>query len=333
MFKRRHVLSMRDFSREEIDSVLETAASLEPYAREKSTDLLSGKILALLFFEPSTRTRMSFETAMKRLGGKTINLGSAEASSIAKGESLADTVRVIGEYADALVIRHPKEGSARLAAEFSPVPVLNGGDGAGHHPTQTLLDLYTIKKESHLENLSVALVGDLKYGRTVHSLAYALALYGAEINLVSPPTLRMPEQIRTDLLGKGTRVSETSDLSEVINRVDVLYVTRIQRERFPDPLEYSKVARSYRITPENLTDVKDGLIIMHPLPRVDEISPAVDQTPHAVYFKQSFYGVPVRMALLKMILDGGQDGGLECGGEIRGTSKDRSKDRSGGWSG
>jgi len=306
MFKRRHVLSMRDFSREEIDSVLETAASLEPYARGKGSGLLSGKILALLFFEPSTRTRMSFETAMKRLGGMTINLGSAEASSIAKGESLADTVRVIGEYADALVIRHPKEGSARLAAEFSPVPVLNGGDGAGHHPTQTLLDLYTIKKESHLEDLSVALVGDLKYGRTVHSLAYALALYGAKINLVSPPTLRMPEQIRTDLLGKGTRVKETSDLNEVINQVDVLYVTRIQRERFPDPLEYSKVARSYRITPENLTDVRDGLIIMHPLPRVDEISPAVDETPHAVYFKQSFYGVPVRMALLKMILDDGE---------------------------
>lgn len=303
MLKRRHVLSMKDFSREEIDEILETAESLEPYARGKGSDILEGKILALMFFEPSTRTRMSFETAMKRLGGKTINLGSAEASSIAKGESLADTIRVVGGYADAIVIRHPKEGSARLAAEFSPVPVLNAGDGAGHHPTQTLLDLYTIKKESHLDNLSIALVGDLKYGRTVHSLAYALSLYGADIYLVSPPTLRMPEQIIGDLSRMGTRVREVSDLREVIEEVDVLYITRIQRERFPDPVEYNKVARSYSITTKDLEGAKPELRIMHPLPRVDEISPSVDETKHAVYFRQSFYGVPVRMALLKMILE------------------------------
>jgi len=307
MFKKRHVLSMRDFSREEIDSVLDLAESLEPYARGKKSDMLSGKILALLFFEPSTRTRMSFETAMKRLGGGVINLGPAEGSSISKGESLADTVRVIGEYADAIVIRHPKEGSARLASEFSPVPVLNAGDGAGHHPTQTLLDLYTIKKESHLEDLSIALVGDLKYGRTVHSLAYALSLYGAEITLVSPPSLSMPEPIIADLSRKGTKVHETSDLSEIVNSIDVLYMTRIQRERFPDPLEYNKVARSYRITPEYLADVRKNLIIMHPLPRIDEIAPQVDATPHALYFKQSFYGVPVRMALLNMVMGGGND--------------------------
>lgn len=304
MFKKRHVLSMRDFSREEIDSVLDLASSLEPYARGKKSDILSGKILALLFFEPSTRTRMSFETAMKRLGGSTINLGAAEASSIAKGESLADTVRVIGGYADALVIRHPKEGSARLASEFSPVPVLNAGDGAGHHPTQTLLDLYTIRKESHLEGLEIALVGDLKYGRTVHSLAYALSLYGADITLVSPPSLCMPEQIKADLSSKDTRVTETCDLSEVIDNVDVLYMTRIQRERFPDPVEYSKVARIYRLTPESLAKARENLIIMHPLPRVDEISPAVDTTSHARYFEQSFYGVPIRMALLKMLIGG-----------------------------
>lgn len=302
MFKKRHVLSMRDFSREEIDSVLDLASDLEPYAHGKRSDMLSGKILALLFFEPSTRTRMSFETAMKRLGGGVINLGPAEGSSISKGESLADTVRVIGGYADALVIRHPKEGSARLASEFSPVPVLNAGDGAGHHPTQTLLDLYTIKKESRLEDLSIALVGDLKYGRTVHSLAYALSLYGADITLVSPPTLRMPEQIKSDLSSKNTKVRETCDLSEVIRNVDVLYMTRIQRERFPDPVEYKKVARSYRITPEYMAGVRENLIIMHPLPRVDEISPSVDSTKHAMYFKQSFYGVTVRMALLKMLM-------------------------------
>ncbi|MBN1322745.1 MAG: aspartate carbamoyltransferase [Methanotrichaceae archaeon] len=309
MFKKRHLLSMREFSREEMDSVLETAASLEPFARGKRSDMLSGKILALLFFEPSTRTRMSFETAMKRLGGSTINLGSAEASSIAKGESLADTVRVVGGYADAIVIRHPKEGSARLAAEFSPVPVLNAGDGAGHHPTQTLLDLYTIKKERHLEGISIALVGDLKYGRTVHSLAYALSLYGAEITLISPPTLRMPDQIKSDLSSRGTIVREASDLGEVMGSIDVLYVTRIQKERFPDPVEYNKVAKSYRITPESLQQMNQGLIVMHPLPRVDEISPEVDMTSHAVYFKQSFYGVPVRMALLKMMLEdeGGQE--------------------------
>lgn len=306
MFKKKHVLSMREFSREEIDSVLDLASFLEPYARGRRSDMLAGKILALLFFEPSTRTRMSFETAMKRLGGAVINLGPAEGSSISKGESLADTVRVIGGYADALVIRHPKEGSARLASQFSPVPVLNAGDGAGHHPTQTLLDLYTIKKEQgHIDNLSVALVGDLKYGRTVHSLAYALSLYGADITLVSPPSLRMPEAIRSDLFSKGTSVRETNDLSVIVNNVDVLYMTRIQRERFPDPQEYNKVARCYRLTPESLVEARKNLIIMHPLPRVDEISPAVDDTPHARYFQQSFYGVTVRMALLKMLIGGG----------------------------
>lgn len=305
MFMKRHVLTMREFSREEIDSVLDLAASLEPYARGQKSDMMAGKILALLFFEPSTRTRMSFETAMKRLGGGVVNLGPAEGSSISKGESLADTVRVIGGYADAMVIRHPKEGSARLASQFSPVPVINAGDGAGHHPTQTLLDLYTIKKESHLENLSIALVGDLKYGRTVHSLAYALSLFGADITLVSPASLRMPDSIKSDLSSKGTCVRETCDLGAVINNVDVLYMTRIQRERFPDPVEYKKVARSYRITPEFMAGAREGLIVMHPLPRVDEIAPSVDETPHARYFQQSFYGVPVRMALLKMLIGGG----------------------------
>ncbi|MHC1594106.1 MAG: aspartate carbamoyltransferase [Methanotrichaceae archaeon] len=304
MFEKRHVLSMREFSREEIDAVLALADTLEPYAYGGNCNSLSGKILALLFFEPSTRTRMSFETAMMRMGGKTLNLGPAEGSAIAKGESLADTIRVIGCYADALVIRHPKEGSAQLASEFSPVPVLNAGDGAGHHPTQTLLDLYTIRKESHLDGLSITLLGDLKYGRTVHSLAYALALYGAEITLVSPPSLKMPDQIKADLEAKGTTVRETGDLNEVIEEIDVLYVTRIQRERFPDPHEYQKVARSYKITTDLLKKVKDDLIIMHPLPRVDEIDPEVDKTKHAVYFRQSFYGVPVRMALLKMLIGG-----------------------------
>ncbi|UEC43945.1 MAG: aspartate carbamoyltransferase catalytic subunit [Methanothrix sp.] len=302
MFAKRHVISMREFSREEIDSVLDLAESLEPYARGGRCEALRGNILALLFFEPSTRTRLSFETAMMRLGGKTLSLGPAEGSAMAKGESLADTIRVIGAYADALVIRHPKEGSARLASEFSPVPVLNAGDGAGHHPTQTLLDLYTIRKESRLDDLKIALVGDLKYGRTVHSLAYALALYGAEITLVSPPTLEMPDRIKADLAGNGTIVRETHALDDVLREVDVLYITRIQKERFPDPYEYQKVAKSYRIGADSLEGARDRLIIMHPLPRVDEIAPEVDGTHHAVYFRQSFYGVPVRMALLKMLI-------------------------------
>ncbi|HEX59492.1 MAG TPA: aspartate carbamoyltransferase, partial [Methanomicrobia archaeon] len=245
--------------------------------------------------------RMSFETAMKRLGGDVLNMSGVEASSIAKGESLADTVRVISKYCDVIVLRHPKEGASRLAAEFSEVPVINAGDGAGQHPTQTLLDLYTMKKElGRLEGLKVALVGDLKYGRTVHSLAYALSLYGAEIYLVSPELLKMPPEIKEDL--RGAKIHETSDVKEVISDVDVLYVTRIQRERFPDPTEYLKVAGSYRITPDMLEE-NERLIVMHPLPRVDEVDPEIDRTKYAKYFEQAFYGVPVRMALLVTLLE------------------------------
>ncbi|MDI6640349.1 MAG: aspartate carbamoyltransferase, partial [Methanocellales archaeon] len=186
MFTKKHIISMRDFSRAEIDHILQRAEALEPFASKKKSDLLAGKILAMLFYEPSTRTRLSFETAMRRLGGEAISMVSTEVSSAAKGEMLADTIRVVGEYADVIVLRHPKEGSARMAAEISKVPIINAGDGAGHHPTQTLLDLYTIKRESHLRNLNIVLIGDLKYGRTIHSLAYALSLYDAEISLVSP---------------------------------------------------------------------------------------------------------------------------------------------------
>ena len=301
-FKKRHIISMRDFTKEEIDFILEVAERLEPYARgERRSNALAGKLLANLFFEPSTRTRMSFETAMKRLGGDVLNMSGVEASSIAKGESLADTVRVISKYCDVIVLRHPKEGASRLAAEFSEVPVINAGDGAGQHPTQTLLDLYTMKKElGRLEGLKVALVGDLKYGRTVHSLAYALSLYGAEIYLVSPELLKMPPEIKEDL--RGAKIHETSDVKEVISDVDVLYVTRIQRERFPDPTEYLKVAGSYRITPDMLEE-NERLIVMHPLPRVDEVDPEIDRTKYAKYFEQAFYGVPVRMALLVTLLE------------------------------
>lgn len=298
----RHIISMRDFSRDEIDNILKKAEEFEPIARGKKSTLLEGKILATLFYEPSTRTRLSFETAMKRLGGEVIDLGALEASSVAKGETLADTIRVIGNYADAIVLRHPKEGSARMAAEYSCVPVINAGDGAGHHPTQTLLDLYTIKRESSLLDLKIALVGDLKYGRTVHSLAYALSLYKADMKLVSPAQLRMPDVIKKDLKKQGASIAETTNIEEAISGVDVLYVTRIQKERFPDPAEYQKVAGSYRVTEDLLKNAKNNLIVMHPLPRVDEIAPEVDNTKYARYFQQSFYGVPVRMALLAMAM-------------------------------
>jgi aspartate carbamoyltransferase catalytic subunit len=236
---------------------------------------------------------------MKRLGGSTLSLTSEE-SSVLKGETLADTIKVVGKYADAIVLRHPREGAARMASEISSVPIINGGDGAGHHPTQTLLDLFTIKKESHLHDLDIALLGDLKYGRTAHSLAYALNMYDANITLVAPEGLQMPKHIVSTL---GS-VRLTEDIDEVIRDVDVLYVTRIQKERFPDPNEYLRVAKSYRITLPVLEGVRDNLIIMHPLPRVDEIAQEVDQTKYAKYFKQAFYGIPVRMALLAILLNG-----------------------------
>ncbi len=300
---KKDIISMRDFSKDEIDLILEKAVEMEPFAKGKKSSVLEGKILAMLFYEPSTRTRLSFETAMKRLGGDTIDMISTEASSAAKGETLADTIRVVEGYADAILLRHPKEGAARMAADFSSIPVINAGDGAGHHPTQTLLDLYTIKRESNLKNLSIALVGDLKYGRTVHSLAYALALYGAKIVLVSPEQLKMPESIKNDLIHLGVDLTEAQELSDVIEQVDVLYMTRIQKERFPDPNEYQKVAGTYRVTLELLKKAKENLIIMHPLPRIDEIAPEVDGTKYAKYFKQSFYGIPVRMAILSLVME------------------------------
>jgi aspartate carbamoyltransferase catalytic subunit len=302
-FEDMHIISMKEFTRDMIDHVLDVAEEMEPIARSKSgSDLLKGKVLGVLFFEPSTRTRMSFEAAMMRLGGEVLSLGSVDASSVAKGETLADTIRVVAGYSNAIVLRHPMEGAARLASEFSTVPILNAGDGAGHHPTQTFLDLYTIKRESHLECLKIALAGDLKYGRTVHSLCYALSLYGAEITLVSPPELSMPSEIIEDLKKKNIKVTETDSIEDAIQDVEVLYMTRIQKERFPDPAEYQKVANRLQITPEVLKNAKENLRIMHPLPRTNEITPQVDETPHASYFDQSFYGVPIRMALLCLVM-------------------------------
>ncbi len=304
--KGRDLVRISDLSRDEILEIFKCADKmLEILEGKGSSDVLKGKILATLFFEPSTRTRLSFEAAMKRLGGECIGFSSAEGTSMKKGESLADTLRIVDGYSDIIVIRHPKEGSAAFAAEICKNPVINAGDGAGQHPTQTLLDLYTIMKEKgKIAGLRVALLGDLKYGRTVHSLAYALAMFEAEIVLCSPESLRMPKEVIRDLREMGATVKEYKSLERTIKEADVLYVTRIQKERFPDINEYLKVAGSYRVTLEVLKKGNPDLIVMHPLPRVDEISPEVDSSPKAKYFRQAFYGVPVRMALLKMILKG-----------------------------
>jgi|SRR5271157_423758 len=304
IFERRHIISTKDFSREEIDFILDRAGRLEPYARRGGLDLLKGHIVASLFFEPSTRTKLSFDTAVKRLGGTTIGFDSLESSSVVKGETLSDTIKIIESYADAIIIRHPREGAARMASEISGVPVINAGDGAGHHPTQTLLDLYTMRKECKkpIGDLNIAIVGDLRYGRTVHSLAYALSLYKASLSFVSPDQLRMPESIINYLKKHGVELLETPSIDDVLKDADVLYMTRIQKERFPDPSEYLKVAGSYRITAETLENVKNDMIIMHPLPRVNEIDPSVDSTIHARYFQQAFYGVPIRMAVLSLVM-------------------------------
>jgi aspartate carbamoyltransferase catalytic subunit len=266
---------------------------------------LEGHVLGSLFYEPSTRTRLSFDAAMTRLGGRVLGFDQPTGASVAKGETLADTIRMVDSYCDVIVLRHPQEGAARLAAHFANRPVVNAGDGAGQHPTQTMLDLFTIRKEKKkVEGNNVVIVGDLKYGRTVHSLSVALALFGAELTFVAPPTLQIPKEHLKQIESMGHKPKISSTLEEVIKDADVLYVTRIQKERFPDPAEYQKVAGMYRIDLNMLKDVKKDLIIMHPLPRVGEIAPEVDATVHAKYFDQAFNGVPVRMALLGLVLGG-----------------------------
>ena len=305
-FKGKDIISIKDFSKKEIDYILEYAKKMIPYAKgEKYIDALKGKILSSLFFEPSTRTRLSFESAMNRLGGRSIGFADPSATSQKKGESLADTIRMADAYSDIIVIRHPQEGAARLAAEFAEAPVLNAGDGAGHHPTQCLLDLFTIFTEKkHIGKNNIVLLGDLKYGRTVHSLAYALALYGAELTFVSPASLKMPKEVVEECNELGIEPIQTSILDKAVKDADVLYVTRIQKERFPDAEEYNKVVGSYKIDNKLLSTTKQKLIIMHPLPRVTEIDPEVDHTDHALYFKQAFNGIPVRMALLSLVSGG-----------------------------
>ncbi|MFC2174443.1 aspartate carbamoyltransferase [archaeon] len=295
MFK--HVISIKDFSRKDIDLVLSRADKmLTILNKQGSSDMLHGKVLASLFFEPSTRTRLSFEAAMHRLGGSVIGFSDPSGTSIKKKETTADTIRMAAAYSDIIAMRHPMDGAARLASEVSSVPVLNGGDGSHQHPTQTLLDLFTIQKElGTLKNLKVAMVGDLKYGRTVHSLCEALNLYGADFRFIAPDLLKMPDEYK-----KGLKYDEFNELD--VADADVVYMTRIQGERFSDPTEYEKVKDSFILTPDVLSTMKKKSIVMHPLPRVDEITWECDSDPRCVYFKQAFYGVPTRMALIAMLL-------------------------------
>lgn len=295
-----HIISIKDFEREKLDLILKKAEDIDSAGVAEHT--LEGKLVALLFFEPSTRTRMSFASALARLGGTSITVDSVEGSSISKGETLADTIRVVSSYVDAIVLRHPKEGAARLASEFSSVPVINAGDGAGQHPSQTLLDLYTIKQSMPLDGIDVGLLGDLRYGRTAHSLAYALSNYDVRLHTIAPNGLELPGGLTDELRKKGVEIIEYRDVKEIIRELDVLYVTRMQRERFPDSSSYLSVAESSRLTPELLEGVREKMIVLHPLPRAGEIDPRVDELPYARYFEQAANGIPIRMAMLREVM-------------------------------
>lgn len=302
----RDVLAIDDLGKDEIASILEQAARHEEKSQSTpKLDLLTGRILATLFHEPSTRTRLSFESAMKRLGGDVISVAeAAKSSSAAKGETLADAARVVSGYADVIVQRHPAVGSAQQAAAGATVPVINGGDGTGEHPTQALLDLHTIQRErGQIDGLRVGLGGDLRHGRTVHSLSRALAHWDVTLHLISPPALAMPTEISTEIVERGLTVQETDDLAAAMTACDVLYVTRIQRERFADPAEYERLKGSYVVNRALVERTNPEITIMHPLPRVDEIATDVDDLPGAAYFRQATNGVWVRMALLALVLD------------------------------
>lgn len=303
IFNIKNIISIKDFERADIDYILDEASKLENIAKSREVcEDLKGKILGLMFFEPSTRTKMSFETAMKRLSGECIGFENTGSSSVSKGESIADTAKMFEGYCDALVIRHELEGVSKFISDLVDVPVINAGDGASQHPTQTLLDLYTIKQEiGSIDNLKIALIGDLKYGRTVHSLANALTLYdNVELYFVSPPELKMPQEILHDLDKKNMTYTEVSNISDIIDDVNVLYLTRIQKERFGDIEDYLKIKGAYIIN-KKMLEGKD-LIVMHPLPRIDEIDGDVDDTKYNKYFTQAANAVPVRMAILKTLI-------------------------------
>jgi len=303
-FYGRDILSVKQFNRHDLDYIFDVAHEMrEMVARVGSFDLLKGKILANLFYEPSTRTSSSFTSAMERLGGSVIPINEVRYSSVSKGESLPDTVRTLECYADVIVLRHPEMGSAALAAKYARKPIINAGDGVGEHPTQALLDLFTIVEElRQSDGLTVTMLGDLKYGRTVHSLARLLSLYNVKINYVSPEILRMPSEIIDELNTKGIPQAEYQSLDAILPQTDVLYVTRVQKERFENLDEYESVKGAFVITADTMQSAKKEMIVMHPLPRVGEISLEVDEDPRAAYFRQMEYGLYVRMALLAMVL-------------------------------
>jgi aspartate carbamoyltransferase len=303
-FYGKDIISVKQFNRQDLDYIFGVAHEMREMVERIGTfDLLKGKILANLFYEPSTRTSSSFTSAMERLGGSVIPINEVRYSSVSKGESLPDTVRTLECYADVIVLRHPEIGASELAARFARKPVINAGDGPGEHPTQALLDLFTIVEElGDVDGLTVTMLGDLKFGRTVHSLSRLLTLYDVKLNYVSPDILRMPEEIISELDEKGILQEEYSALEPVISETDVLYVTRVQKERFNDLNDYEEVRDMFVITPKTLESAKERMIIMHPLPRINEISMELDDDPRAAYFRQMEYGLYVRMALLAMVL-------------------------------
>jgi aspartate carbamoyltransferase len=303
-FYMQDILSIKQFDRADIETVFGVAEEMRAMVERVGTfDLLKGKLIANLFYEPSTRTSSSFAAAIQRLGGNTILINDVKYSSVSKGESLPDTVRTLEAYVDAIVLRHPETGSAAIAAQAALKPIINAGDGIGEHPTQALLDLFTILEElGTLEGLTVTMLGDLKYGRTVHSLSRLLSLFGAKLNYISPEILRMPNEIITELNGQGVSQTEHRELGDLLTETDVLYVTRVQKERFTDLNEYDSVKGAFVITPETMKSAKDQMVLMHPLPRVGEISNEVDSDPRAAYFRQVRYGMFVRMALLALVL-------------------------------
>ena len=300
------IISVKQFGRSDLEYVFGVAHEMRGMVERVGTfDLLKGKILANLFYEPSTRTSSSFTAAMERLGGSVTPINEVKYSSVSKGESLPDTIRTLECYADVIVLRHPETGSAAIAAKAARKPVINAGDGVGEHPTQALLDTFTIFEElsaGSVDGMTVTMLGDLKYGRTVHSLARLLSLFNVKINYVSPEILRMPREVMDEVGAKGIQQAEFSSLADVLHQTDVLYVTRVQKERFEDPADYEKVKGAYVIDPEIMKAAKQQMIVMHPLPRVGEISVDFDDDPRAAYFRQMEYGLYVRMALLAMVL-------------------------------
>jgi len=298
--KNRSLVSISDYSKEEYLKILDLA---EDFERNPRQEILNGSVVATLFFEPSTRTRLSFESAVNRLGGRILGFADSNSSSATKGETLRDTIKMVCSYADLIVMRHPLEGSARFASEVSSVPVINAGDGANQHPTQTLLDMYSIRKtQGTLENLNIFMVGDLKYGRTVHSLLMAMSQFNTTFYFISPDELKMPDEYKRYLKNLGLNFYEFKDFTDIINQADIIYMTRVQKERFSDPIEYERTKNAYILRNQMLKESKPNVKILHPLPRVNEIHLDVDSNEKAYYFTQALNGVFVRQAIISLIL-------------------------------